>query len=70
MITRNIGDQNEVACPACGRPIRDLWDLGDGLCDGETVDCGYCGETVNIESVETEVTVTLTYERVEKGGAE
>ena len=56
---RTTGDQYQVECPVCGKIIHDLWDLGDGLCAGAKIDCGHCGEEVEVEAVDTTVDVTL-----------
>jgi hypothetical protein len=58
-VKRTTGDQYQVECPACGKIIRDLWDLGAGLCAGAKIDCGHCGTEVEVEAVDTTVDVTL-----------
>lgn len=58
-MNRTTGDQYQVECPACGKIIRDLWDLGDGLHDGANIDCGHCGTEVTVEAVDITVDVTL-----------
>ena len=57
------GDQYECECPACGGTIRDLWDLGNELCSGSTIDCSHCGREIEIVSVEMTCDVTLRAER-------
>jgi len=52
------GDTHECPCPACGPTIGDLWDYGT-LDSGDDVECGHCGETVTVVSVETTHVVTL-----------
>lgn len=58
-MNRTTGDQYNVDCPVCGKDIRDLWDLGSGLCEGAEIECGHCGNTVTVESVDITVDVTL-----------
>lgn len=59
MINRTRGDQYQVECPLCGKNIRDLWDLGNGLHEGAKIDCGACGEEITVESVDVTVDITL-----------
>jgi hypothetical protein len=56
---RTTGDHYQVECPACGKIIRDLWDLGADLCEGAKIDCGHCGEEVTVETIEITVDLTL-----------
>ncbi len=55
----SAGDQYACECPYCGKIIRDLWDLGAGLCGGGTLTCDHCGKEVAIVTVETTVDVML-----------
>ena len=58
---RTVGDQYAVECPACGKTIRDLWDLGSGLHEGAQITCEHCGKEVTAESVDITVDVTLVF---------
>jgi len=53
------GDTNSVDCPKCGKPIRDLWDLGNSLEDGIVINCPHCESEVKVLRVETFHEVTL-----------
>jgi len=59
MRKKTIGDQNRCECPVCGKMIHDLWDLGNSLVAGNTIDCPRCGAEVDIVEVDTLVTVVL-----------
>jgi hypothetical protein len=59
------GDQYRIDCPACGKVICDLWDLGNGLVTGGTTECPHCEAELNIEEVDIAVDVALS---VKKGG--
>jgi len=59
-MTTTRGDQYWIDCPACGKLIRDLWDLGDSLFAGNTTDCPHCGTELTIEEVDMTVEVTLS----------
>jgi len=58
-MNRTTGDQYQVECPACGKIIRDLWDMGDGLHEGAKIDCGHCETEVTVEAVDITVDVAL-----------
>ena len=51
IMKRTHGDQYAVECPACGKVIQNLWDLGDGLhCDAK-INCEHCDAVVSVESL-------------------
>jgi peptide subunit release factor 1 (eRF1) len=57
------GNQYEAECPACGKTIKDLWDLGR-LVAGDKFDCKHCDREIEITTVDMIVEISL---RVSEG---
>lgn len=66
-MTETFGDTSRVDCPKCGKPIRDLWDMGNDLVDGAEIQCPNCDSAIQVVRVETihEVTLSDTLEGID-----
>lgn len=42
-------DTETIECPACGNPLRDLWELFVGADSSAEVECEKCGRALVIE---------------------
>jgi hypothetical protein len=66
---RTTGDQNQVECPACGKTIHDLWNMGDGaVCENARFDCGHCGTDVRVEAATVAITLVVDNDSRKAGG--
>ncbi len=49
MSAETHSDGDGIACPHCGKVMRDLWDYGWSHCDEDVeVDCGWCEKPITL----------------------